>query len=128
VNGLPSQRLHSEIRSQKAVYQLLSYFIEKEKRVFVFHGVTTSDRFQNYRGLFDNTMRQFNDLTDPKRIRVEPDRVRIRHVKTAGSLENGLRSLGVPSDQMKGLALLNGRDLNQLVPANTLLKVVEKGM
>jgi len=128
VNGLASQRLHSEIRSQKAVYQLLSYFIEKDKRIFVFHGLTPSDRFQNYRALLDNTMRHFKDLTDPKRIHVEPDRIRIRHVKTAGPLENELRSLGVPNDKMKGLALLNGRDLNQVVPANSLLKVIETGM
>ena len=128
VNGLASQRLHSEVRSQKGVYQLLSYFIEKDKRIFVFHGLTPSDRFQNYRALFDNTMRQFKDLTDPKRIHVEPDRIRIRNIKTAGPLENELRSLGVPNDKMKGLALLNGRDLNHVVPANSLLKVVEKGM
>ncbi len=91
------------------------------------YGLTTSDRFQNYRALFDNTMRQFKDLTDPKRIHVAPDRIRIRNIKTAGPLENELRSLGVPNDKMKGLALLNGRDLNQVVPANSLLKVVQKG-
>lgn len=127
VDGLPSHRLHSQIRSEKAVYQLLSYFIEKEKRIFVFHGLTTTDRFQNYRALFDNTMRQFKDLTDPKRIHVEPDRIRIRHVKTAGPLENELRSIGVPNDKMKNLALLNGRDLSHIVPANSLIKVIEKG-
>jgi predicted Zn-dependent protease len=128
VNGLPSQRLHSEIRSQKAVYQLLSYFIEKDKRIFVLHGLTSSDRFKNYRAPFDNTMRQFRDLTDPKRIRVEPDRIRIRNIKTAGPLENELRSLGVPNDKIKGLALLNGRDQNEIVPANSLFKIVQKGM
>jgi predicted Zn-dependent protease len=128
VNGLASQRLHSEIRSEKGVYQLLSYFIEKDKRIFVFHGLTPGDRFQNYRALFDNTMRQFKDLTDPKRIYVEPDRIRIRNIGAAGPLDNELRSLGVPNDKMKGLALLNGRDLNQIVPANSLLKVVQKGM
>jgi len=128
VNGLASTRVHSEIRSEKGVYQLLSYFIEKDRRIFFFHGLTTSDRFQNYRGLFDSTMRQFRDLTDPRRINVEPDRIRIRNIKTAGPLENELRSLGVPNDKMNGLALLNGRDLNQVVPANSLLKVVQRGM
>jgi predicted Zn-dependent protease len=128
VNGLPSRRLHSEIRSQNAVYQLLSSFIEKDNHIFVFHGLTSSGRFQNYRALFDSTMRQFKGLTDPRRIHVEPDRIRIRALKTAGPLENGLRSLGVPNDKMEGLALLNGRDLHQVVPANSLLKVIEKGM
>jgi predicted Zn-dependent protease len=127
VNGLHSQRLHSEIRSEKGVYQLLSYFIQKEKRIYVFHGLTASNRFPTYRAVFDNTMRQFKELTDSKRIHVNPDRIRIRNIGTAGPLENELRSLGVPNDKMKDLALLNGRDLNQVVPANSLLKVVQKG-
>jgi predicted Zn-dependent protease len=120
--------MHCEIRSDKGAYQLLSYFIEKDKRIFFFHGLTTSDRFKNHRAIFDNTMRQFRDLTDPRRINVEPDRIRIRNIRRAGPLENELRSLGVPNDKMQGLALLNGRDLNQVVPANSLLKVVQKGM
>jgi len=127
VNGLPSHRLHTQIVSQQGAYQLLSYFIEKDKYIFVFHGLTSSNRFPNYRASFDNTMRHFKDLTDPKRIHVKPDRIRIRKAKTTDSLENELRSLGVPMNQMKNLALLNGKDLNQVVPANTLLKVVEKG-
>ncbi|MGQ9647389.1 MAG: M48 family metalloprotease [Thermodesulfobacteriota bacterium] len=128
VNSLPSYRLHAQVQSQRGVYQLLSYFIEKEKHIFVFHGLTPRDRFQNYRPLFDHTMRQFKDLTDPKRIHVEPDRIRIRQVRTAGTLENEFRLLGIPNEKMKSLALLNGRDLNQMVPANSLIKVVEKGM
>ncbi len=128
VNGLASHRLHTEIRTQQATYQLLSYFIEKEKRIFVFHGLTPRDRFQNYRGLFDSTMRQFKDLTDPKRIYVAPDRIRIRQVRASGPLENEFRSIGVPNEKMKTLALLNGRELNQIVSANSLIKVVEKGM
>jgi len=32
-----------------------------------------------------------------------------------------------PMKKMKNFALLNGRNLDQVVPGNTLLKVVEKG-
>jgi len=126
VNGLPSQRVISEIRTQKGIYRLLSYFIEKGKNVFVFHGVTTSDRFQSYRTLLDGTMTQFRELSDPKRIDVKPDRIRIRTIKSSDTLENGLRSLGVPNEKLKEIALLNGGNLNQVIPSNTLLKVVEK--
>jgi len=38
------------------MYQVLSYFIEKDKRIFVFHGLTPSNRFPNYRTVFDHTM------------------------------------------------------------------------
>jgi predicted Zn-dependent protease len=122
-----SQRVTSDIRTEKAAYRLMSYFIEKEKRVFVFHGLTTVGGFQNYGPLFESTMRQFKELSDPRRIDVKPDRIRIRAARGSGTLENALRSLNVPNEKLKEMALLNGGDLSQIIPANTLIKVVEKG-
>jgi predicted Zn-dependent protease len=127
VNGLPSQRVISEVRTQKAVSRLMSYFIEKGKNVFVFHGETSVERFQNYAPAFENTMHQFKELSDPKRIYVKPDRIRIRSAKATDTLENVLRSFGVPKEKLKEMALLNGKNLDQVIPANTLIKVVEKG-
>jgi predicted Zn-dependent protease len=72
-------------------------------------------------------MRQFRELSDPRRIGVKPDRVRIRVAKSSGTLENALRSLNVPDEKLKDMALLNGRDLSEIIPAGTLIKVVEKG-
>jgi len=126
VNGLPSQRVISEARTQKATYRLMSYFVEKEKNVFMFHGLTSIERFQNYGPLFENTMSQFKELSDPKRIHVKPDRVRIRSAKATDTLENVLRSFSVPNEKLKEMALLNGRNLNEVILANTLIKVVEK--
>jgi predicted Zn-dependent protease len=126
VNGLPSQRVISEARTQKAAHRLISYFIEKEKNVFMFHGWTDIERFQNYGSLFENTMSQFKELSDPKRIHVKPDRVRIRSAKATDTLENVLRSFGVRNEKLKVMALLNGRDLNEMILPNTLIKVVEK--
>jgi predicted Zn-dependent protease len=72
-------------------------------------------------------MRQFRELSDPRRIGVKPDRVRIRVARSSGTLEDVLRSLNVPNEKLKEMALLNGRDLSQIIRANTLIKVVEKG-
>jgi predicted Zn-dependent protease len=127
VNGLPSQRMVSEIQTQKTVYRLISYFMEKGKDIFMFHGLTSVNHFQNYEAAFDHTMRQFKELTDPKRLNVKPDRIRIRPTHTSESLENTLRSFGVQNERMIEIALLNGRYLNQMIPTNTLIKVVEKG-
>ena len=126
VNGLSSQRVNSEIRGQKVGYRLISYFIEKGKNIFVFHGVTSFEQFQNYGPLFENTMHQFRELSDPRRIDVRPDHIRIRATRGSGTLENALQSLNVPNERLKEMALLNGGDLNQVIPANTLIKVVEK--
>jgi predicted Zn-dependent protease len=105
----------------------MSCFIEKDKKVFVFHGLTSPSNFQKVEALFEKTMGQFKELSDPNRINVKPDRIRVRSTRTADTLENTLRSLGVPDDQLKQIALLNGRQLNDRIPANTLVKVVEKG-
>jgi predicted Zn-dependent protease len=127
VNGLPSQRVLSDVRTDKGTIRVMSYFIEKDKKIFVFHGLTSSQKFQNVQALFEKTMGQFKTLSDPSRINVKPDRIRIRTAQTADTLENSLRSFGVPSDQINQTALLNGKQLNDRVPANTLIKVVEKG-
>ncbi len=127
VSGFYSQRLISDIRIDQGVLRVMSYFIQKDKSVYVFHGVTSTNLFQKNQGLFDSTMRQFRELTDPRRIHVQPDRLRIRTAGTTGTLENGLRSLGVPEKHLKETVLLNGAVPTQKIAANSLLKVVEKG-
>jgi predicted Zn-dependent protease len=125
VSGFSSQRLVSDLRTDQGTLRVMSYFIQKERTVYVFHGVTSRNSFQKYQGLFDNTMRQFRELTNPKRINVQPDRLRIRPAGRADTLENGLRSLGVPEKQLKETVLLNGGVPDRRIAANTLLKVVE---
>jgi predicted Zn-dependent protease len=127
VNDLPSQRIVSDFRTEKGAIRVMSYFIEKDKKVFVFHGLTSAEKFQNVEAVFESTMSQFKELSDPSRIQVRPDLIRIRSAGTSDTMENALRSLGVPNDRLEQIALLNGRQLKDRIPANTLIKVVEKG-
>ena len=127
INGLPSERLFSDVQTQKGFIRVLSYFIQRGKEIFVFHGLTSPGLFQKYEFIFDGTMKNFRELSDPQRINVKPDRIRIRIVGTPDRLENLLRSFGVPNEKLKEMALLNGKDLNESIPANTMLKVVERG-
>jgi len=127
VNGFPSQRIISDLQDQQRVLRVMSYFIEKDQKVFIFHGVSPSGTYPRYEATFDHTMRQFKTLSDPIRIHVKPDRIRVRTTRTSDTLGNTLRSFGVPDEKLKEMALLNGGDINQVIPANTLIKVVEKG-
>jgi len=72
-------------------------------------------------------MKGFKELTDSKKINVKPDRIRLKTTKSAGTVESGLRSLGIPKDEQDNIALLNGMELKEHLPANTLVKVIEKG-
>jgi predicted Zn-dependent protease len=105
----------------------MSSFIEKDGMVFFLHGVTYRHSYPKYEATFDHTMRQFKTLSDPKRIHIKPDRIRVHTARTSDTLGNTLRSFGVPDEKLKEMVLLNGGDPNQVIPANTLIKMVEKG-
>ena len=127
VNGLPAYRLISDVRTQNGVLRVLSYFIRKDKYIYVFHGLSLPNSFEGYATLFDRTMGRFKHLSDRNRINVQPDRIRIRAAKRAGTMKSVLRSLGVPEKEQKNIALLNGKSLKDPIPANTLVKIVQKG-
>ena len=127
VNGLTSQRIVADLNTDQGLVRVLSYFTQKEKRIFVFHGLTSRNQYPTYEGIFDRTMRQFQELTDSRRIDVQPNRIRLRTTEGADTLEDALRFLDVPDKKLKEVVLLNGGDPKQRVRAETLLKVVERG-
>jgi predicted Zn-dependent protease len=125
VNGFISERLVSDIRTDKGVLRVMSYFIQKDKSIYMFHGVTSPALFQKKEGVFDSIMGQFRELTDPAKINVRPHHLRVRTVASTDTLENALRFLGVPEKQLKETVLLNGGVPTQRITANGLLKVIE---
>ena len=125
VNGLSAQYLVSRINSDQGTVGVMSYFIRKEDKVYVFHGYTALARFQAYQSLFRNTMTRFKRPEAPEKLRNSPDRIRIRSATRSGPLKIVLRSLGVPEKKVKQLAILNGMGLDESIPTGTLLKLVE---
>ena len=126
INRLAAYQLISQISSQQGLLRIISYFIQKSNKVYVFHGFSQSNRFSSYVPTFRYTMERFNDLNDPERLNVKPDRLRVRSTPKTGSLGQVLRALGAPENKLKALALLNGKSLDERVPAKTLLKLVAK--
>jgi predicted Zn-dependent protease len=127
VGGFPAHRLVCDVRVQNEVIRVVSYFIQRDNSIFYFYGLSNPSAFEKYLSTFEGTMRGFRELSDPKRINVKPDRVRLRTTKTAGTVESSLRSMGIPKDDLENTALLNGMELNENLPAHTLVKVIEKG-
>lgn len=127
VNGLSAHRLVSDVQGGQGSIRVMSYFIGKDKSLYVFHGLCAPSVFSRYDDVFENTMKRFKALSDPGKINVQPDRIRIRTAKSGGTLESALRSMGVPKDDIKQAALLNGMEPSDPVKAGSLLKVVSKG-
>jgi predicted Zn-dependent protease len=127
VSGFPAQRVVCDVKGQSGVIRVVSYFIQKDKSIFYFHGLSAPSVFDKHLNMFERTMRGFKELSDPKKINVKPDRILLRTTKTAGTVESSLRSIGIPNNDLDDMALLNGMDLKENLPANTLMKVIEKG-
>jgi predicted Zn-dependent protease len=125
VNGLPARQVVTDITTGQGAVRVLSYFIQKDILVYVLHAVSAQPAFGGFASTFERCMNGFADLTDPERIGVEPERIRIRAAKTPGTLEENLRVLGVAENRLEETALLNGRRLHETIAKNTLLKVVE---
>ena len=127
VGGFEAYRLTADVQSGGSTIRTLTYFIQKGNGVFSFTGFSTQRNFPQHEQTFENTLSRFAELTDARRINVQPDRVRVRRVARSDTLGNALRSLGVPENRIKETALLNGGLPEEPVPPNTLLKVIERG-
>lgn len=126
VNGLQAQRMVSDITTEQGLIRVLSYFIQKEKTVYVFLGYTEQARFDGYFSVFDQTMGRFKNLTDSGKINVKADRLALKRTTTQGSLRQALRKFGEPEDKGEALAIINGMKLDDAVPGKTIIKVVVK--
>jgi predicted Zn-dependent protease len=131
VNGMPavsvvsSQTSQNQSTGQQQTIKILSLFINYSGTNYVFHGLSAEADFDNYRPVFEPAMRNFDKLTDPSKLNVQPKRIRIREVERAGSLADVLRSFGVRQEQMEEFAFLNNMELADRLPAGALIKTVE---
>lgn len=127
VNGLPAVRIVSQVRSQQGVLGIMSCFIQKDGKVYVFHGLTAASRYRTYASTFSETMEGFSEVRNPSKLSVEPDLVRVRIVSATGTLRQTLQGFGVREENLEKMAVLNGMQLGDQVRAGALVKVMEKG-
>jgi predicted Zn-dependent protease len=126
VNGLQAHRIISDVTTEQGVIRVLSYFIQKEKTVYVFLGYTERARFDSYFRVFSQTMDKFRKLTDSNKINVKADRLALKRTTGQGSLRQAFRKFGAPEDKWEAMAIINGMKLDDVIPGNTIIKVIVK--
>jgi len=130
VNGFPAIAAISQQVSQnqqtgaQQVIKVMSYLIQDNNSIYIFHGVSADANFNNYYRVFESTMTNFSRLTDPGKLNVKPKRIKIVQTPAAGTLSQTFKSLKVPDSQMKELALLNNIELTDQVAKGKLIKII----
>lgn len=128
VNGLPAFMLAGDQvnqQSQSAI-RVLGYFIQYNGLIYQILGLSTPQDMAAYTPYFEHTMRNFRSLSDPSRINVEPERIKIKSVLIDGTLEQTLRAYNMPEARLQELSILNGMELKDRVTAGMLIKTVGK--
>ncbi len=127
IQAYPAQRVIGLLTTQNGQLEFFSLFVKKDNHLFVFHGYTSKDLFPNYVDAFKRTELGFNRMTNPRRIAIKPDRIRIRKIARTTTLASALRGFGYSGKMAETLALVNGMQLTDTVKSGTLIKVVQKG-
>ena len=102
------------------------YLIQYNNMIYKFYGLSMLQDFMTYVGAFRNTMQNFKQLTDPGKINVKPDIIRIREAPRDGVLSDMFIAFGMPETKWPELAILNQMELNTPVTKGKLIKTVIK--
>jgi predicted Zn-dependent protease len=124
VNGLGAVVVESSIQADDGEMRLISYFIQKEKHIYVIHGFTSANLYSTYTVAFGKTMSGFDQVTDPAVLGKKPKRVQIKKASQSGTLSTVATAMGVKKDAISEIALLNGLDPSDPVKQGDWLKLV----
>ena len=128
INGLPALRVYAAPAQQQQGQEIrtVSTFIQYGGKIYLMLGVSSFTDFTTYQPYFLQSMQNFRELTDLSKINKKPQRVRTKTVNSASTLEQSLKSFGVPAAKMEEMAVLNGMQLTTKLSAGTLIKVVSE--
>ena len=127
VNGLNAAELYADQvppQGQQGGVRTVSYLIQYGQLIYHMIGVAGPADFASYERTFLGTMQAFRELTDQAKLNKKPDRVRIRTVNQATTLEQALRGYNTPQNKLQELAILNGMTLTERLSQGTLIKVI----
>lgn len=130
INGFPALGLFTEQSNQDpntgqtATINVLSYCIKYGELIYVFHGITSQADFNTYSNTFKNVSTNFKKLTDPGKINVKPERIRIKQLARDMTLQQALKNYKVPDKRLDELAVINGMELTDQLKKGTWIKVI----
>ena len=111
-------------QQQQPSVRILSYLIEYNKTIYLLLGATSANDFNQYYSVFKNTMEGFKPLTDQAKINKKPERIKNKTVSKSITLQQALKNYNTPDARLNELAILNGMNLTDIVPAGMMIKTI----
>ena len=126
VNRLDTEVRVVEVQEQQRTLKVLSYFIKKDDRVYVFQGMSSPSNFNNNLDTFKYTMNNFDRLQNQKAKNIKPTRIKVVKVTENSTLKVFLARY--PDDKLstEEMAILNGMKLTDSVGPGDRIKILAK--
>lgn len=131
VNGYPSLQMVAEQINENnpsESVRLVVYFYQdrnNNNNIYQMLGVAPRQEFNKFSNYFLFTMDNFKTLTDPDRINVKPEKIKIVTIPFSMTLEEALRRNNMPVKRFEELAILNSMKLSDQLEANSRIKVIQ---
>jgi predicted Zn-dependent protease len=112
-------------QQQGGVLNAVAAFIEYRNQILQIVGVTPDLR--RFGDVFEQSVRSFDQISDQRILRVQPDRLKIYTAREGDTLTVLAQRNANPRVSADDLAVLNRMAVDQPVTPGRLLKIVEKG-
>ena len=123
VNGNPATIGYFQAQTENGVLEGMVGFLDYDGRTYRILGYTVQGKLGAYDTAFRSVVDSFARLTDRAALAVQPMRIDIVRVDNATTIAQLSRSRGSPVAASE-LAIVNGMDVNETIPAGTSIKWV----
>lgn len=135
INGIQAYTFYAEQQAQQTtttsqqatdVIAMQTTLYNYDGNMYVMQGMSYKKDYNAFKSIFANSMNGFKSLSDPARINVTPEKVKVVQVLQTATLKDVLLFNKMPTARLEEFSILNGMTLTYNVPAGSLIKVVIK--
>ena len=125
INGLRARRLLSIISDGNKRARIVSHFFQKGNEVFMFHGLADEAAFSRLAATLEQPAGSFSPLTDQDKLNRQPQRIAVKQISKATTLEGALQLFKVDVKLWPRVAWLNEMQLSDRLQPGQRIKIVE---
>jgi len=125
INGFPVRELLSVVTDGKQRAKMVSHFFPKGGNVFMFHGLADEAGFSALAATLGQPAASFAPLTDREKLNRRPQRIAVRQIGKASTLEAALQAYAVDRKLWPRIAWMNEMQLSDRLQPGQRIKIIE---
>jgi predicted Zn-dependent protease len=126
INGLAAyQQLFDYSPQDSPDLRVLLSFIKYGSYIYTFTALSTIAKFDQYDNQFDRLVGSFSRLTNRAYLNRQPKRIKLHKSNGRQNLQKILQEAGIKEDLWPRFAIMNGMELSDIPPRNSLIKIIK---